>query len=126
MLIRALAASELDRRLHQRPPESLPAPVGDHIELRQVALERFRPDRWAEAKHRQPVRLASSQEHRDLAGGEQLPDALGEGARAGRGLAELAVEVVKKLADGLGVGVLRAADGEIRAAVHHRCTRRLE
>jgi photosystem II stability/assembly factor-like uncharacterized protein len=111
-----LAASELDRRLHQRPPESLTAPVGDHVELRQVALERLRPDRWAEAKNRQSLRLASSEEHRDLAGGEELPDALGQGARAGRGLAELAVEVVEELSDRLGVGVLSAADGEVGAA----------
>ena len=49
------------------------------------------------------MRLASSEKDSDLAGCEELPDALGEDARARRRLLELAVEVVEKLADGFGV-----------------------
>jgi hypothetical protein len=93
-VIGAHVASKLERGLHQRTPESLPAPVGSHVELRQVALERLRPDSRAAAQHREPVRPGSSDEHRDLPFGEELPHALGELARGGRDVVELGVEVV--------------------------------
>src|SRR5215211_2027421 len=55
----ALRAGELDRGLHQRPPEPVSALLRDHVELRQVALEPFRPERESEAEHRKPVRATS-------------------------------------------------------------------
>ena len=51
-------------------------------------------------------------------GGEQLPDTLGKRRRAGRRLVELAVEVVEKPADGLGVCGVRAAYGVVSGAAH--------
>jgi drug/metabolite transporter (DMT)-like permease len=63
-------AGGVHRGLHQRPPESLPAPLGDHVELLQVAVERVGPDRGPEPEHCQPVRLASAEQDRDVAGGE--------------------------------------------------------
>ena len=60
------------------------------------------------------MRPVAGKEHRDLTGGEELPEALGESPRAGGGLVELAVEVVEKSADDLGVGGLGAAYLELR------------
>jgi hypothetical protein len=90
--------------------------AGNHVELLQIAVERFRPDRRAKAEHGQPVRLASAEQDRYLAGGKELPNPLGERARAGCRLTELAVEVMQELADGLGVCEFRAAHGELRSA----------
>jgi len=107
---RTLLTSELDRGLHQRPPQPLPASVGHHVQLLDVAVERFLPERRTESEHREPIGLGSTEEDRDLARGEEVSNASGNGARAGRGLVELSVEVVEETADGLGVGGLAPAD----------------
>jgi hypothetical protein len=77
---RALLSGEFHRGLHQRLPESLPTSLGNHVEVLQVGVERLVPERRAESEHRQPVRLRTSEEDRDLAGSEELPNALGEDA----------------------------------------------
>jgi hypothetical protein len=110
---RALFARHLDGSLHEPPPETPPASVGDDVELGQIAFESLSPDGRAEPKHRETLRLASSEENRAIAGSEELPDAVGESARAGRRIVELAVEVVQQLTDGVGVRDVRAADGEV-------------
>jgi hypothetical protein len=69
------------------------------------------------------VRLGLRQQDGDLARGKELFDALGKGARTGRSLVELAVEVVEKPADGLGVGGLRAAYGLAAGSVDVRLAR---
>ena len=55
----------------------------------------------------------STQQHGGLVGGDEAPQALGEDARTGRGLVELAVEVMEQLPDGLGVRGVREANGAI-------------
>jgi len=59
------------------------------------------------------VEFGSTQQHGGLVGGDEATQALGEDARTGRGLVELAVEVMEQLPDGLGVRGVREANGAI-------------
>src|SRR5688572_17404022 len=57
-----------------------------------------------------------TQQDGELPARQEHPEPLGQRPRAWRGLVELAVEVVKEPADGLGVVDFREADGQVRAA----------
>ena len=108
-VVGALAARELDRGVHQRPPEPLPAPVGHDVELGEVALQVLGPQRRAEAQDGQPFRSGAGQEHLGVVR-QQLRDALGDLVRPRAGVVVLGVEVVQEPADRLGVGGFRRAD----------------
>ena len=54
-MIGPLLAGDLNRGLHQRPPEPPAARSRNYVELCQVALERVTPNRGAETQHSKPV-----------------------------------------------------------------------
>src|SRR6266851_9081932 len=85
----------LQGRLHERPTESLAAPVGNDVQLSQVTLQTAAPYRHAEAEDGQAVWSLPDEQDDGVAAIEKLPRALGQGRWQRRGLVEFSIEVVK-------------------------------
>jgi hypothetical protein len=107
---RALGTRDLEDLIHQRAPDPAAAFVRDHVQLRQVALERLDPDRPAKAQDGDAVRLVPRQEDDRVSSREQLTDPRRDLLRARREVLVLGVEVVQERADRVCVGGLRPAD----------------
>ena len=103
---------------HQCSLEPVASAPGLDVELLDVAVEALGPQRRTEAKHRHSVCAGAAKKSGHLAGGKQRANFVREGVRAGCRLVELAVERVEEPADGLGVGDVRAAHGEVSTSAH--------